>query len=253
MIIYSDGCSLMSGNEHSSWTMNTATGYEECDSVWSAVIRNKHFPTATMVSRATTGSSNFSIARRTLHYVTELLKTYKSSDILVCIMWTSIYRKEYSTDKGYFSTLPTDNKLSLAGEPKGTLMDYSARKQLLQDYNLLELSDVYYKTLNKQNNFIFDSMTQIEYVNLFLNTNKIKSIQCYGFGDHNIKTNDKFVNSLLDRIKTYDIYYIKKLQRQGFYEWANGSHKLGPGLHPLESAHSMWANLLEKKYLTSIT
>jgi len=251
MIIYSDGCSLMSGNEHNSWAMNTDTGYEECDSVWSAIIRNKYFPDAQLYSRATTGSSNFGIARRTLHYVCELLKTYKADEILVCIMWSSIYRKEYSTDNGYFTTLPTDNKLSLAEEPSGALMNHSARKQLLQDYNLLELADVYYKTLNKQNNFIYDSMTQIEYVNLFLKTHKIKSIQCYGFGEHMIKTEDKFINNTLQRLGTYDIFYIKKLQAQGFYEWAKGAHKLGPGLHPLEGAHEMWANLLAKKYLTN--
>lgn len=251
MIIYSDGCSLMAGNEHISWTMNTDTGYEECNTVWSAVLRDVHFPTAKLYSRATTGSSNFSIARRTIHYVNQLLQTYNTKDILVCIMWTSIYRKEYCTDKGYFTTLPTDNKLSMNEKPTGNLMDYNERKKLLEEYNLLDLSDVYYKTFNKQNNFIYDSMAQIDYVNLFLKTHKIKSIQCYGFGDHFINTGDKFVNSLMQKINTYDIFYIKKFAAQGFYEWANGSHKLGPGLHPLESAHNMWANLLAKKYLTS--
>ena len=253
MIIYSDGCSLMSGNEHDSWTMNTSTGYEECNSVWSAVLRDKHFPTAKLDSKATTGSSNFSIARRTVHYVNQLLKTHNANEILVCIMWTSIYRKEYLTDKGYFTTLPTDNRLSLKGEATGALMDYSARKKLLEEYKLLDLSDVYYKTLHKQNNFIFDSMVQIEYVNLFLKHNKIKSIQCYGFGDHCTNTDDTFINDIQSRLHEYDIFYIDKLQPQGFYEWANGSHKLGPGLHPLEGAHDMWANLLAKKYLTSIT
>jgi len=56
---------------------------------------------------------------------------------------------------------------------------------------------------------------------------------------------------MTDRIKNLDIYYINKRPPQGFYEWANGSYKLGPGLHPLEGAHEMWANLLAKKYLTN--
>jgi hypothetical protein len=91
-------------------------------------------------------------------------------------------------------------------------------------------------------------------VNLFLQKHRIRSIQCHGLGEHfyHLQNDyDEYLQSMTDRIKNLNIYYINKRPPQGFYEWANGSHKLGPGLHPLEGAHEMWANLLAKKYLTS--
>jgi hypothetical protein len=253
-VVYSDGCSLMAGAEHESWRVNPNTGYEECDTTWSAVLQKRYFPNAKFISRATTATSNFSIARRTLHYVNDLLNDYDPSDILVCIMWTSIYRKEFRTDKGYFSTLPTDNSVSFKQKPTGEIMDYNLRKNILKEYNLYNLADSYYKALNQPINFTLDSMAQIEYVNLFLQKHRIRSIQCHGLGEHfyHLQNDyDEYLQSMTDRIKNLNIYYINKRPPQGFYEWANGSHKLGPGLHPLEGAHEMWANLLAKKYLTS--
>ena len=269
-VIYSDGCSLMAGNEHTAWTMNTVSGYEECDTVWSAVIQKKYFPDAQLYSRATTACSNYSIARRTIKFVTKLLELHNPADILVCIMWTSMFRKEYritaeqnsnklrSNDQiNFVTTLPTDNMVSLNQTPTGKVANNQDRIDYLTRNNLLELSDLYYRSNNHPINFAFHSMTQIEYVNLFLESKGIKSIQCYGFGDHfwykknNDFAVDFYTDEIAKRIEEYDIFYVNKHLKHGFYEWAKGAHKLGPGLHPLEGAHEMWANLLAKKYLTN--
>lgn len=267
-ILYSDGCSLMAGAEHNSWRINVDTGYEECDTVWSAIIQKNFFPDYTFMSRATTGSSNYSIARRVVKNISDLLKNNDAKDIIVCLMWTSMYRKDIRVEKefnpnipknslenNFITLLPTDTKLSLKKLPTGTLADNNFRKTFLQKNNLYEFSNSMYCSLNHPINYVFDSLTQIEYVNLFLKLHKIKTIQCFGFGDHFYHKNtneayeqDHYTEDILERIKQYKIYFVDKFRKEGFYEWAQGGHPMGPGLHPLHQAHQMWVRQLARDY-----
>jgi hypothetical protein len=266
-IIYSDGCSLMAGAEHKSWKVNDETGYEECDTVWPALLQKSFFSDAEIFSRAVTSSSNFGIARRTVKFVSQLLEKFDPSDILVCIMWTSMYRKDYrvrnefnpnkhknNDEKNFISILPTDNLVSLNQKPKGALANNKMRMQLLRKNDLLQVTDSFYRNFNNPMAFTYDSFSQIEYVNLFLENKGIKSIQCYGFGDHfyheqHDKTigKDFYTKEIADRCKKYDIYYVRKERPIGFYEWASDSFELGPGLHPLEAAHKTWARQMMRK------
>ena len=266
-IIYSDGCSLMAGAEHKSWKVNDETGYEECDSVWPALIQKNCFSDAEIFSRASTSSSNYGIARRTVKFVTKLMETYNPKDILVCIMWTSMYRKDYrvrnednpnkhknNDEKNFISTLPTDNLVSLNKKLSGELADNKARLQLLKRNDLLQVTDSFYRNFNNPMAFTYDSFAQIEYVNLFLKLHDIKSVQCYAFGDHfyyqqkdNTVGEDFYTKEIADRCKQYDIYFVRKQYPIGFYEWASESFELGPGLHPLEAAHKVWARQMMRK------
>lgn len=268
-IIYSDGCSLMAGAEHKSWTINTETGYEECDTVWSKYIQKNCFAKANFLSRASTGSSNYGIARRTIKFVTTLMHRYHASDILVCIMWTSMHRKDYrvrneinpnkhknNDEVNFMTTLPTDNLVSLNEKPTGTLADNKLRLQLLRQNDLLQVSDSFYRNFNNPWAFTYDSYAQIEYVNLFLKAHGIKSLQCFAFGDHfyykePIKdrtiSKDFYTDEIANRCKEYNIYYLNRERPIGFYEWAVESYELGPGLHPLDQAHLYWSRHMEKK------
>lgn len=249
---------MMAGSEHKSWKINEQTGYEECDTVWPAIIQSRIYPDSIMYSRASTGSSNFGIARRTIKHVTDILKTYKPEQILVCIMWTSMFRKEYrieyeqnankhknNDEWNYVTTLPTDNLISLGQSPSGKLADNNQRKMFLRRNNLLEVANSYYKNINIPISFTLESFSQIEYVNLFLDLHKIKSIQCFGFNDHFLyeqyKNTDVYTESIKDRLKKYKIYTIENNGILGFYEYSKKYHKLGPGLHPLENAHKEWS------------
>ena len=89
-MIYNDGCSLGAGAEHNSWEMSP-DGIENCDSTWTDIIKNKYYPNAKKMTRATTGTSNRGIRRRTIHNILELLETYKSDNILVFIMSNGIF------------------------------------------------------------------------------------------------------------------------------------------------------------------
>lgn len=267
-ILYSDGCSLMAGAEHNSWRINPDTGYEECDTVWSAILHKNFFPDYSYMSRATTGSSNYSIARRVVKNVSELLKDNNAKDIIVCLMWTSMYRKdirvtqEYnpnihknSLENNFITLLPTDTKSNLKKSPTGAIANNHTRKTFLEKNNLFAYSNSLYNNFNHPINYTFDSLTQIEYVNLFLKLHEIKNIQCFGFGDHFYYKNtndpyekDFYTDDILERIKQYKIYYVDKFPQEGFYEWAKGGHPLGPGLHPLHQAHQMWVRQLARDY-----
>lgn len=263
-IIYSDGCSMMAGSEHKSWKLNPETGYEECDTTWPALIKKIVFPKSKLYSRASTGSSNYGIARRTVYSLNKILQDYPPEDILVCIMWTSMYRKDYrieheenenkletNDEYNYITTLPTDNLISFSEKPAGAIADYNHRKNFLRRNNLLEISNSYYKNLNHPVNFTYDSFVQIEYTNLFLKHNNIKSIQCFGFGDHYYyqqqNNKDVYTDDIIKRCQQYKIYSIDLDTPQGFYEWAARSYDLGPGLHPLELAHKQWARQMMRK------
>ena len=267
-MIYSDGCSLMAGAEHDSWQINDDTGYEECDTVWSKYVQKSYFNKAEFLSRASTGSSNYGIARRTVKFVNELLKEYQPDDILVCIMWTSMYRKDYrvrneinpnkhkkNDEKNFIATLPTDNLISLNQKPKGALANNKMRIQLLRDNDLLQVTDSYYRNFNNPWAFTYDSYSQIEYTNLFLKLHGIKSLQCFAFGDHFYYKNfnndnvtpDNYTDEIANRCKEYNIYYVKREQPIGFYEWAQDTYELGPGLHPLHRAHVHWSRQMMRQ------
>jgi len=266
-IIYSDGCSLMAGAEHKSWKVNDETGYEECDTVWPVLLKQSCFKDAQIFSRASTGSSNFGIARRTVKFVSQLLEKYEPSDILVCIMWTSMYRRDYrvrnevnpnkhknNDEINFIATLPTDNLVSLNQKPTGELANNKTRIELLRKNDLLQVTDSFYRNFNNPMAFTYDSYAQIEYVNLFLKFHNIKSVQCYAFGDHfyheqHDKTigKDFYTKEIADRCKDYEIYYVRKERPIGFYEWASDSFELGPGLHPLDAAHKTWARQMMRK------
>jgi len=268
-VIYSDGCSLMAGAEHDSWRINDDTGFEECDTVWPVYIQKNLFAQSTMFSRATTGSSNYGIARRTIKFVNELLEKYDPDEILVCIMWTSLYRTEFRVDKetnenrprnndevNFISILPTDNMIHLNQKPTGELADNNYRKKFLHSNKLLKVSDSLYQSMNRNLNFAYYSYSQIEYVNLFLKSHGIKSLQCFGFGCHLDYKNfvptadvahDNYTRQIAKRCEEYDIYYVRKKFAEGFYEWAGHSHKFGPGLHPLDGAHLQWSRQMMRK------
>ena len=63
------------------------------NNIYFQIIKNKYYPNAKKMTRATTGTSNRGIRRRTIHNILELLETYKSDNILVFIMWTSFETK----------------------------------------------------------------------------------------------------------------------------------------------------------------
>jgi|DEB0MinimDraft_10_1074344.scaffolds.fasta_scaffold40353_2 hypothetical protein len=258
-IIYNDGCSLGAGAEHKSWEM-LPEGEEICDSTWTDIIKTKYYPNAKKITKATTGSSNRGIRRRTIHNVLELLETYKSDEILVFIMWTSFYRREFllsnpKLDRGnkYFTLLPSDTARGLKS-PTGKLVNSDERRTILKDNHLDIIADEIYTHHNKPLNHLYESLADVEATNMFLKLHSIRSVQCFGFGsDVNpnlvLDLDDVYTNSIVKRVLKYNIYYIPTSPPQGFYEYSVGQHfELGPGLHPLESAHRAWANIIPRHF-----
>jgi hypothetical protein len=260
-MIYNDGCSLGSGAEHNSWEM-LPDGIENCDSTWTDIIKNKYYPNAKKMTRATTGTSNRGIRRRTIHNILELLETYKSDNILVFIMWTSIYRREFlladpKLDRGdkYFTLLPSDTTKGL-NQLTGKLANSSERETILKDNHLNTIADEIYTHHNEPINHLYESLADIEATNMFLRLHRIKSVQCFGFGcdiNPNLILGDVYTDAIIKRILKYNIYYIPTNPAQGFYEYSVGQQfELGPGLHPLEHAHRAWANIIPRHFrLTS--
>ena len=256
-IIYNDGCSLGAGVEHKSWEM-LPEGDEICDSTWTDIIKTKYYPNAKKITKATTGSSNRGIRRRTIHYVLELLETYKSDEILVFIMWTSFYRREFllsnpKLDRGdnYFTLLPSDTTRGLKS-PTGKLANSDERRTILKDNHLDTIADEIYTHHNEPINHLYESLADIEATNMFLRIHRIKSVQCFGFGSDinpNLILGDVYTDAIINRVLKYNIYYIPTAPTQGFYEYSVGQQfELGPGLHPLEHAHRAWANIIPRHF-----
>ena len=252
-IIYADGCSLMAGAEVDTWLVD-ADGWEWCYKTWPSILQSKYFPNAKYYPKAVTASSNRGIRRRTIHYVTDLLKRYRNHEILVCIMWTSMFRREIRVTKeinpnkigkqeiNYMNLLPTDGDLSIP--LKGTLANNKERINYLENNNVHGFAKEMYRALNDPLTWYQDSFAEIEATNLFLQENRIRSYQCFGFGDHiraeyaRYSAIDEYTESMVKRLKRFNTYH----PNIGFYEWATqNQYELGPGLHPLEDAHKDWA------------
>ena len=265
-IIYTDGCSLMAGTEHAEWRVED-NGFESCPTVWPAYMQQKYYPHAKLYQRAITGTSNRGIRRRTIHYLNELLTEYKSSDILVCIMWTSVFRQEFrlaiehkkskpvKDEQGFVTLLPSD--IDLDAEMYGYIADKNARKEYITANRLDRIARWLYKDLHDPISFVLDTLYEIEATNLFLQQKRIKSVQYFAFGDVTYKEiikntdMDAYTKALWKRVLQYKIMQPTKigLKYEGFYERAfRKGFKAGPGLHPLEDAHKEWLDIVDQSF-----
>jgi hypothetical protein len=259
-VVYADGCSLMAGAEVDTWFVDL-DGWEWCYKTWPSLLQAKYFPNAKFYPRAVTGASNRSIRRRTIYHVSELLKKYRNHEILVCIMWTSMYRREVRVTRevnpnkvgkeelNYINLLPTDMDLTVPLQ--GELANNNRRIEYLESNKLHNFAREMYKSLNDPLTFFQDSFAEIEATNLFLQDNRIRSMQCFGFGDHarheyaRYSEVDGYTSAMVKRLKTYNTYQ----PNIGFYEWATSNkYDLGPGLHPLEDAHKDWSRKMSDFY-----
>lgn len=264
-LVIADGCSLTAGAELAAWEMNLEAA-ESASTSWSSLVQKQLWPTAEYKCYAKSGSSNAHIRRRVIYYTNQALKIYQPDEIVICVMWTGMGRKEWRRDKviktnfGYLNSAAESKYLfSLCHH---TLSRDSHSKAITKFFKINQVYDIIYNFnhyFQSHETRLYDWCKEIYNVKNYCVAKKVKLIETYGFSEHfhyfnnfqPIHVNDPFVQDLLDNLNDFQDgfgYQIDK-GRVGFNEFAQ-EHNFpsGPGGHPLEAAHEFWANEFVRWY-----
>lgn len=266
-VAYIDGCSLSSGAEHRAWRMDL-DGYEICETSWAGYVCNALDPTIRFMPRARCASSNQHIRRRSIYYLTELLKDYKPKDILFLCQWTEGLRFEFRVDKirntTKFNTFDDKDEKHYIGAlsidlPRvenlgNAIIPQKFRNHWLEKNKIKTIFNEIVYEHNQTTNWLYRSYNEIYSLRNFCKVNNIKMLETAGFGDIlGYETNidaegDKFLQHLIDVVDAQNtIHHVD--DNIGFLEWTRkNNYDTGVGGHPLENANSHWARNFMEHY-----
>lgn len=260
-VAYIDGCSLTSGAEHRAWRMDI-DGHEICETSWAGYVCNALDPTINFMPRARCASSNQHIRRRSIYYLTELLKDYQPKDILFLCQWTEGLRFEFRVDyprnttkyvtyddndeKHYLGALSID--LPKVENLGNSIIPQKYRNHWLEKNKVKTIFNEIIYEHSQDTNWLYRSYNEIYCLRNFCKVNNIKMLETAGFGDiigYHTKIDakgDKFLQHLIDVVDVKNtIHYADGNQGLVEYSKSNNFEK-GEGGHPLEAAHRQWAS-----------
>ena len=257
------GCSFTAGNELHDWNgRQHTTGIirPRSNATWANALQKSMFPNATLDNTAISGSGYGSTVRRVIFQTNKMLKIYNPSEIVVCIMWTSILRLEFPTiyppgkiiqddEDKFIHTLPSDGDSSTPMN-RGALKE---RKKSLADEYLVRTVVEFYTRRATADNHIYYPLQQLEYLTSWLQARGVKFYYTTAFNDLiSLEHHNKniYYDDMKNRLDLKNLIHLES--NQGFWEYAKtNNYECGKEAdHPLEPAHLKWAELFEKWILT---
>lgn len=259
-VAYIDGCSITAGAEHRDWRMDE-DGNELSHTTWAAYVCNTINPTIKYMPRARSASSQSHIRRRSMFYLTELLKDYKPKDILFLCQWTEGIRFEFRVDnprnttkvttyddndeKHYIGALSID--LPKVQNLGNAIIPQKYRNHWLEKNKVKTVFNEIIFEHSQNTNWLYRSYNEIYCLRNFCKLHNIKMLETAGFGDiigydtHIDAEGDKFLQHLIDVVDVKNTIHHAD-ENLGLVEYSR-LHKFekGVGGHPLENAHRQWA------------
>jgi hypothetical protein len=270
-LIITAGCSFTTGIELDDYQDHWSVGLESSNLIWSYNIKEKLWPDAEFLNVAKSGADNSTITRRTIHYVSEKLSKYKPEDIIVLVMWTGIDRREwrlgndYKSQKKYnmsetnfLSSTATDANLCIYNntELKKLMKEFfneewvDFRRDSIIDKGMEKILSEYYKKHVSNENGIYYSLSNINYLHNFLDKHKIKHFNTNAFQDlirdtKLVEGRDMFIDGLIKNVdfKKFFVYdgdigFTEFTEKKKFPLCEYG--------HPGKDAHAAWAIEMSK-------
>jgi hypothetical protein len=264
-LVLTSGCSFTAGVELADYKDNWKNGLEESELVWSYQIKKNLWKDALFFNAAKSGASNTTITRKTLYYLNQFLNSYKPEEIVVLIMWTGVHRREWRlpnktgityemSDFNYENTTVTDSFNLKQKNMKKIMKSFyhpkwtNFRYEHLVKHKLDKVVINYYENLVNEKSSLYDTLKNIEYLNFFLDKNKIKCY--YTTADRHILdyskfsySKDMFLDRLIASVDPNRNFFT--IDNQGFSEFSEKYPMCEFG-HPDKEAHYEFAKRMTK-------
>lgn len=243
-VLLTCGCSVTFGNELSDIGDNKE---KPSDLAWPALLA-KYLKIPNVINTAESASGNDFIKRKTIKSIDEVLKIYKSEEILVGIMLTQLYRFEIPIKKGKenykwskIGVWSAETNLKDKGDnwfKKRTHVDIKETNSWIEDYLIYGQSEYYdaYRTLDI-----------IHHLQLYLKNNNIDVFFMFSNRDKFLTTDNKPIYKLsinddnLNHFKyliDWEQFYFMNEKYDGFQNWATqNKYPIGKKGHFLDDAH----------------
>ena len=258
--VIAGGCSFTAGSELKDWDAqqpNIGILRPLSDFTWANWLQKKIYKNATVDNTAIPGSDYGGCVRRVIFQTNKMLKIYKPDEIVVCIMWTSILRREYprvspidtetlnDDEDRFFSSLPSDGD---GLKSYWSIRSGIERRQYISDEHLARTLIEFYTRRATADNHIYYPLQQLEYLTSWLKMHNVKFYYTCAFNDLLSLEHHQpnvFYEDMKQRLDLKNIVHTE--DNQGFYDWAKKhNYKCGETDHPLEAAQEKWADLFSK-------
>lgn len=228
-VLYSNGCSHAAGAEITKSGSYIVTDkklsfFGQLASRWNLLSINDAIPE----------QGNYAIVSQTIFRVSELLKRYKPSEIIVLISWSGLDREDFVTNnnKYKFCSTEMDDRWPDIVKEAWELWVLSTNKNVNLNrfslyyftlVNFLESCDIEYYMFNAVNCISFPTKN-------LLHANHEPTLELF----NHIRNNNRYMFPF-DEEYVYHVY----LKNSGFDGYINGRSN-----HFLENAHIYWANFI---------